>query len=269
MAERLRTDEMRQLAAVIGRTKLFALGVRAQRVIDVPQEAYDVELGNDLRHMLQSQFAFLGTPETEYEFYRRFLEGELLQFKYRGHEEVGKGPIVAVIDKSGSMDGAPMMWAMAVAEALRRFAADEARDYYALFFGNNRDRNRFSFPKGRGPIERVLEFLGVAADGGTQFDGVLTEALDRASKAYDGQDLSKADILFITDGNAELSEDWIANFNAERKRIGVRVYSVYINGSSDMAGKSGPEQLLAKISDLVIPVKELTPEAVTDVFARV
>lgn len=269
LAERLRTDQMRELAAVIGRMKLFALGVRARRVIDVPHEAFDVELGNDLRRILQGQFALLGTPETEWEFYRRYLDRELLQFKKRGHEDVGKGPIVAAIDKSSSMQGAPMTWAMAVAEALRRFAADEGRDYYAMFFGKNNDRNRFSFPQGKGPIEKVLEFLSVDADGGTEFDGVLTEALDRASKAYDGQDLSKADILFVTDGNAKLTDEWIDNFNAERNRIGVRVFSVYINGGNDMAGKTGPEKLLAQISDLVIPVKELTPAAVSDVFARV
>jgi uncharacterized protein with von Willebrand factor type A (vWA) domain len=269
MAERLRTDQMRELAQVIGRTKRFALGVKASRVVDVPHEAFDVEMGRDLRHLLQSQYALLATPETTPEFYRRYVDGELLQFKLRGREEVGKGPIVVAIDKSGSMNGKPFVWAMGVAEALRRFAAEEDRDYYAMFFGNNNDRNRFDFPQGKGPFEKVLAFLSVAANGGTAFDGVLTEALDKASKSFDGADLSKADIVFITDGAAQLSEQWIAGFNTERERIGVRVYSIYINGGSDMAGRSGPEALLNKISDIVIPVKELTPGAVTDVFARV
>jgi len=269
MAERLRTDEMRELAKVIGRTKRFALGVRATRVIDVPHEAYDVTLGNNLKHTLQSQFALLGTPETRYEFYRRYLDKELLQFKLRGHEEVGKGPVVVAIDKSGTMNGAPFVWAMGVAEAMRRLAAEESRDYHGIFFGNNAQRERFDFPKGKGPFEKVLTFLSVAANGGTQFDGVLTEALEKASTAFDDDNRGKADILFITDGRAELTEDWIANFNRERQRTGVRVYSVYINGSTDMTGKTGPEKLLAKISNIVIPVRELTPQAVTDVFARV
>jgi uncharacterized protein with von Willebrand factor type A (vWA) domain len=269
LAERLRTDQMRQLAAIIGRVKRFALGVKATRVVDVPHEAFDVEMGNDLRHLLQSQYALLATPETTPEFYRRYVDKELLQFKLRGREEVGKGPMIVTIDKSGSMNGQPMMWAMAVAEALRRFAADEDRDFHAIFFGNNNDRNRFDFPKGKGPFEKVLAFLSVEANGGTQFDGVLTEALEKASKAHDDADLSKADIVHITDGNANLSDEWITNFNAERERIGVRMFSIFVNGGSDMAGRTGPEALLAKISDLVVPVKELTPAAVTDVFARV
>ena len=269
MADRLRTPEMKELSHVIGQMKRFALGVKATRVNDVPHEAYDVESGNDLRRVLRPQYALLGHPDTKYEFYRRYIEKELLQYKMRGTEEVGQGPIVLAIDKSGSMSGAPFNWAMGVAEALRRFASEEDRDYYAMFFGNNGDRNRFDFPGGKGPFEKVLSFLSVVANGGTQFDGVLTEALEKASKHFDRTGKGKADIVFITDGMAHLDETWIANFNAERERVGVRVYSVYIGGAYDMRYDGGPAGLLGKISDAVIPVSELRPEAVKRIFEKV
>jgi uncharacterized protein with von Willebrand factor type A (vWA) domain len=269
MADKLRTAEMKELAEVIGRMKRFALGVKATRINDVPHEAYDVEAGNDLRRVLRAQFAFLGTKETKYEFYRRYFEKELLQFKMRGTEDVGKGPIVIAIDKSGSMQGAPFRWAMGVAEALRRFAAEEDRDYYAMFFGANNDRERFDFPQGKGPFDKVLAFLGTQANGGTQFDGVLEEALQKASKSFDGEGKGKADIVFITDGMAHLDEKWIKDFNAERNRVGVRVYSVYIGGSYDYGHTGGPLGLLESISDATIPVTELKPEAVEAVFQKV
>jgi uncharacterized protein with von Willebrand factor type A (vWA) domain len=269
MADKLRTREMKELAEVIGRMKRFALGVKAQRIIDVPHEAYDVESGNDLRRVLRAQFALLGTPETKYEFYRRYNEKELLQFKMRGTEDVGKGPIVIAIDKSGSMQGGPFRWAMGVAEALRRFAAEEDRDYYAMFFGNNNDRERFDFPGGKGPFDKVLAFLGTQANGGTQFDGVLTEALEKASKSFDGEGKGKADIVFITDGMAHLDDSWIEGFNKEKERTGVRMYSVYIGGSYDYGHTGGPLGLLEKISDACIPVSELKPEAVEKVFQKV
>jgi uncharacterized protein with von Willebrand factor type A (vWA) domain len=269
MADKLRTREMKELAEVIGRMKRFALGVKAQRINDVPHEAYDVEVGNDLKRVLRAQFALLGTKETKYEFYRRYFEKELLQFKMRGTEEVGKGPIVLAIDKSGSMSGAPFRWAMGVAEALRRFAAEEDRDYYAMFFGNNNDRERFDFPQGKGPFDKVLAFLGTQANGGTQFDGVLEEALAKASKSFDGDGKGKADIVFITDGMAHLDDSWIKKFNDERARVGVRVYSVYIGGSYDYGHTGGPLGLLEKISDATIPVTELKPEAVEKVFQKV
>lgn len=269
MADKLRTKEMKELADVIGQMKRFALGIKAQRIVDVPHEAYDVEQGNILRRILRPQFALLGTKETSYEFYRRYAEKELLQYKMRGSEEVGKGPIIIAIDKSGSMQGGPFRWAMGVAEALRRFAAEEDRDYYAMFFGANNDRERFEFPGGKGPFDKVLAFLGTQANGGTQFDGVLTEALERAVKSFDDDERGKSDIVFITDGCAHLEDSWIEGFNSERKRAGVRMFSVYIGGSYDYGHTGGPLGLLEKISDGVIPVSELKPEAVKAVFEKV
>jgi len=274
LAKRLQTDKMRELAQMIGRMKRFALGMRTNRVTDVPHEIYNVEVGNDLPLMLSSEYALLGNQKTRLEFYRRWVERETLQFATRGSEKVGKGPIVVAIDKSNSMNSGgrgatPFTWALAVAEALRRFAADESRDYFAYFFGNNDDRHRFTFPKGKALIEQVLAFLSVVADGGTQFDGVLTEALEKASTSFDAEGKGKADIVFITDGTAHLSAEFIDQFNAERNRVGVRVYSVYIGGASDMTRKSTPLTLLSKISDLVIPVNDLVPRSAEKIFARV
>jgi uncharacterized protein with von Willebrand factor type A (vWA) domain len=138
-----------------------------------------------------------------------------------------------------------------------------------MFFGNNNDRVRFSFPKGHAPFEKIMAFLGAIANGGTQFDGVLEEALDKATNAFDGEGKGKADIVFLTDGQAALSEQWIADFNKERERVGVRVYSVYVGGAYDMSGRSGPLALLEKISDACIPVAELKPESVQEIFAKV
>ena len=269
LAETLRTPEMRELAKIIGRMKRYALGIKATRIVDVPQQAYDVETGNSLPHVLKSEYALLATPETSYEFYRKYAQKELLQFKMRGEELAGKGPILICIDKSGSMSGGRFNWALAVAESLRRFAAEEDRDFRAIFFGTNSQRQHFDFPKGKGPIERVLAFLAVKANGGTQFDGVLTEALEVVSTAFDGAGKDKADIVFVTDGLAALDERWISPFNTERQRVGVRVFSVYIGGAGDMAGQTGPLGLLNKISDVTIPVSHLRPDEAKDIFARV
>lgn len=268
IAERLRSPKMKSLAEMIGRMKRFALGVRATRIIDVNHEIYDVETGDDVRRALKSEFAYLGDPQAKYEFYRKLASQELMLFKMRGTENVGKGPIQMCIDKSGSMNGTPFEWAMAVSEALRRFASDEDRDYHAMFFGSNNDRERFDFPKGKGEFEKILAFLSCDANGGTEFDGVLTEALERAEKSFDSG-RGKADIVFVTDGQAYLSEEWIKDFNETRERIGVRVYSVYIGGARDMYYQNGPAALLQQISDVVIPVSELRPEAVTSIFERV
>jgi uncharacterized protein with von Willebrand factor type A (vWA) domain len=273
MAEKLRSPRMKILSDIVGRMKRFALGVRATRINDVPHEIYNVELGNDIRRVLKSEFSLLADERASYEFYRRYASRELMQAKMRGSEFVGKGPIVIAVDKSGSMSIGngitPFDWAMGVCEALRRFAADEKRDLHVIFFGNNNDRTRFEFPGGEADFEKVLAFLSCVANGGTQFDGVLTEALQRASTAFDGEAKGKADIIFITDGQAPLTPEWIKGFNDERERVGVRCYSVYIGGANDMRYERGPVAQLQKISDIVIPVSDLRPEAATAIFERV
>lgn len=262
VVEALTNPEMKALSDMIGRMRRFALGARAQRLIDVPHEAYDVEQGADIRRLLKSQFALLGHPQAKYEFYRRYADKELLQFKMRGTEDAGKGPMIVAIDRSGSMHGDPMRWAVGVAEALRRFAADDGRDFVGIFFGSNHDRTRFEFPKGTGPLNDILAFIGTQAGGGTQFDGVLTECLERASG-----DLEKADVVFITDGAAHLSDEWIADYNAKRKAANVRQFSVFIGGAYDNA--HSPVRLLERISDGVVSVSELTPQAMSSVFQSV
>lgn len=269
MAAWMRTPAMKLLIDRVGRMRRFALGERATRVVNVPQEIYDVETGRDLKRVLPSQYALLGNPLTQLEFFRRFDQGALLQYAMHGEEEIGKGPIVIGIDKSTSMKGEPMAWAMGVGESLRRFAAEEDRDYTAFFFGTNADRHRFDFPAGKGPFEQVMAFLSVAADGGTQFDGVLDEMLQLASASFDDESKPKADLVFLTDGEARLSDAWIDRFNAERARTGVRMFSVYIGGARDMAHKVGPLALLDRISDVVIPVRELRPESARLIFSQV
>lgn len=269
LADALRTPEMQALAAIIGRMKRFAMGVKQTRIVDVPHEAYDVTLGNNIKHVLASEFVYLALEETSWEFYRRYVNGELMQFKLRGTEEAGKGPIVCMVDKSYSMNGDPFRWAIAVCEALRRFAAEERRDMYVLIFGTNGQRQRYWFPQGMGPIEMILTMLGTVADGGTEFDGVLAEGLHRATTAFENEGKDRADMVFITDGNARLSKEWIAEFNAERERADVHVYSVYIGGATDMRYQTGPVALLNQISDAVIPVHELEPSAVRDIFSKV
>lgn len=271
MARRLNSPKMRKLAEMIGRMTRFALGVRQTRITEVPQIVYGIERGNTIRNVLPREFALLNQGDGAHlDFFRRYANRDLAQYAKRGVEKAAKGPLVVCIDKSGSMDGNPFDWAMGAAEAMRRLASDDDRDYSALFFGANRDRHRFEFPKGKATSEQILAFCAVVADGGTQFDGVLTEALGMASKSFDDEGRTKADIVFITDGEASLNDRWIQRFNDERKRVGVRVHSVYIGGAWDAGFGAGSRArtLLDRLSDQVINVNDLVPESVESVFTQ-
>jgi hypothetical protein len=201
LASRLNNPRMKQIADIVGRMKRYAQSRQQQKVNDSPHEIYTIEQGNDLVRTVRSEFGLLGRPETKVWFYYKFINGELLQYKKRGQENVGKGPMIVCIDNSGSMGGAPENWAKAVAEALRRIAADNDRDFYAIYFETNYHRERFDFPGGKGPLDKIMTFLSVSAGGGTEFDGVLEEALQKCVDFHeDKPEHGKSDIVFITDG---------------------------------------------------------------------
>lgn len=269
LATRLNTPQMRTLADLVGRMKRFAMGQQAQKINDMPEEIFDVEMGNDLRRVMRSEFAYLAHPDTRILFVKKYVDGELLQFKERGKEDAGKGPIVVAIDNSGSMSGGPENWAKAVAEALRRICAEQDRDYYAMYFETNRHRERFDFPKGKSDIEKVFKFLSVSAGGGTEFDGVLTEALARIQTQFDDDGRGKGDIVFITDGEAHLDPAWIKNFVEEKQRVGCRVFGVYISAYDSYA--SSAMKLLSSFCDVVVKVKDLdvNDESTKTIFSHV
>lgn len=270
IANQLNTPQMKALADIMGRMVPYAMGQQATKIIEMPNNIKTVEMGNDLRRTVRSEFALLATEETKAEFYRKFIDGELLQFRTEGIKELGKGPLVICVDNSGSMSGDPENWAKGVCEALRRICSDQERDCFVMFFESNHHRERFEFPGGHADLDTIMKYLSISAGGGTQFDGVLTEALARCTAQFDDGGKSKADIVFITDGESYLEQPWIEKFNEERKRIGTRVFSVFINGwAYDMRGRGGPLDLLEQFSDQVIHVKELTPDAMGKVFGSV
>jgi uncharacterized protein with von Willebrand factor type A (vWA) domain len=156
-----------------------------------------------------------------------------------------------------------------VAEALRRICQDQDRDFHAVYFETNRHRERFDFPKGKSDFEKVLKFLSVSAGGGTEFDGVLTEALGKCAQMFDEKQQGKADIVFITDGEAYLDAAWIKKFVEERDRIGVRVFGIYISAYDST--RSSACKLLESFCQIVIPVKALAvnDEAAATIFSQV
>ena len=263
IAQKLNTPAMRRLADMIGRMVRFALEARQIRINDVPHVVYSVERGNSIRNVLPREFALLGLGAgPTLDFYRRYASRDLAQYKKRGQEKANRGPLTVLIDKSGSMDGEPFEWTMGAAEAMRRIAAEQERDYHAIFFSSSGDMNHFDFPKGIGSAEQVLRFCSVAPSGGTEFSQPLDAALAHATEAFDAEDQTRGDVVMISDGESYLSDAWIAKFNEERDRIGVRVHSISIG-----ADRSAVE-LLNKFSDDVISVQDLTPDSIGSVFAK-
>jgi len=206
------------------------LSVEQKRKINnIPEEVYDINVGNDLERVLPAEFGRLLSPVRRLEFFKDYDEKKLLQYAMRGIETVGRGGIVCCIDNSGSMAGDNELWAKAIALCLLDMARRQKRKFYGIHFGSAHEIMEFDF-SGEYSVEMVLDFAEYFFGGGTNFVKPCSIALDRLRAEYDNEGRTTADIVFITDGSCGVPEDWKKKWLAEMERIGATMWGLLIGG---------------------------------------
>jgi len=98
-------DKLKKLAGMLGRFRLMAIHSQKTKINHGLDDVHDMETSNDLGKVLPSELVYLRHSVLKKQFQRKFTEGQLLQYKLRGREKAGKGPIVCCVDSSGSMGG--------------------------------------------------------------------------------------------------------------------------------------------------------------------
>ena len=175
-------------------------------------EKYDVTLGKDIDQCLSSEMALLGTKETQILFQKKYLEGKLLQYRKRAPVVKGAGDMIVLVDESQSMH-LLHGWAKAVALALLDIAAKGNRKYAMIHFASKDQIETDRFDPGRYSVQDTMRAAEHFFDGGTDFESPLREALNLIENGYDD-----ADIVIITDGQCNISDDFAKCF-AEQKQL--------------------------------------------------
>lgn len=226
LAKRLRNShKLKEIAELAGRLTRIAMRTRETRVSHGRDEIHDVEQGDDLGRVLPSELLGLAVGgEFETLFLRKFAEKELLQYKVRGTEEKGRGPIVVAMDESGSMGGSPEFFAKGIALALLNVAKAEGRDFALIQFGSAHQVAETVFPKGESNPAELMNVIERFFGGGTNFETPLNKALD----IIDRNEFNDADLIFITDGGAHLSPEFISRFNAVKAEKDFETFSIVI-----------------------------------------
>jgi len=138
------------------------------------EEVAGVHLSGEVAHALPAELALLGDPDTEDLFYQRFIEHRLLTLELAGAgiDGVGegdrRGPVIACIDTSGSMQGAPELAAKALVLAVCRAVLPRGRPVHLLLFSGPDERVELRLRPGRGSLEPLVEFLVGTFGGGTE-----------------------------------------------------------------------------------------------------
>ncbi len=255
-------EKLKKLARMVGRMKFHALALRKKVFERSNEELLEIEQGDALHRLLPHELLTLHHPVLRKDFYRRFLDQELIQYSLRGVEEKGKGPMIVCLDGSSSMSGDKEIWSKAVTLTLLEIARKQRRLFRSICFSSADtplqvlDMN----PRDRYEVETktIMDLAEYFPGGGTDFQKPLDAALECLQQSR----FKKGDIIFITDGECQVDPEWAERFREEKEKLGFSLFSILI----DM----GPASLgtLKEFSDRISTIKQLTGDDAKEIFVK-
>jgi uncharacterized protein with von Willebrand factor type A (vWA) domain len=178
----------------------------------------------------------------------RLGSDELLHRKYEGEEKVGRGPLVVVHDKSGSMTGGPNAIASAILLALILEMHKQNRRVISIPFSSAGQSLVFEAVPGKTTLDEVLAHIEFGWWGGTEPYGPLEKAIEILTT---DENMKQGDILILTDGAfIKASDSFLEGLQKAREKPGLRLTAVVIDTSPGEAS----------FADKVILVKDLLEE---------
>lgn len=216
-------------------------------------ETYALELGNDLSRAIGSEFAMLASPQTVPLFVKKYQQRRLKQYRRREPIHKGMGDIICCLDESGSTAGECAAWGKAVALTLLEIAESEGRKFALIHFsGPGRFQTDLFLPK-QTTVEDKLRAAETFLDGGTDFCTPMNEAL----RLMKEEGFDNADIVFITDGECLLPEEYISNLQKEQSARRFTITGILLD-----QGNAGMDFSLKPFCQNIYRTSELTGEAI-------
>jgi uncharacterized protein with von Willebrand factor type A (vWA) domain len=260
LAEKLfKNEKIRRLSLMVGSLKEELFSSRRKIWSIRGNEVYDISLGNDIGRIIPSELVALRHRSLRKEFLKRLIERRLLQYNLK--EEKGRGPLIVSVDGSSSMEGDKEMWAKAVCLSLLEIARRQRRKFVVIVFSSKGAPLKV-FGSGvkenwRMNEKDIIELAEYFPGGGTDFEDPLNKALEYLQESR----LKRGDILFITDGECDITDEWLKTFLDKKIKLDFQVFSILI----DLTGRETVESL-KKFSDKITTISNLTSKEARDIF---
>jgi uncharacterized protein with von Willebrand factor type A (vWA) domain len=173
------------------------------------EDLIGVHESDDLNSLLPSEVALLSDEDTEWLFYKKFVEKKLQTFEYlsrllaykeedfqdkrRKEKEDKKGPFIICVDTSGSMHGTPETIAKVLCFAILKIAIRNNRKCYLISFSTG--IQTLDLTDLKNSLDKIVNFLCMSFHGGTDAIPAVREALRMLAT----EDYKKADVIMISD----------------------------------------------------------------------
>lgn len=224
------SHKLKKIAEFLGRLKMLKFREGRDKVKKGFQDIADITQSDKIEKMLVSEYNNLLDPDLQLLFLQNFVNKKLLTYKFKGKNKNQVGAIIVAIDSSGSMSGNREIWAKGVALGALEIARSQKRDLFVIHFSDSRDPktlhiNDFS-KANHHSINEILDLANYFEGGGTAYEPVLNRAKQKISET---STFSKADILFISDGECAVTDKWLKNFIDWKVKNNISIVSILMD----------------------------------------
>jgi uncharacterized protein with von Willebrand factor type A (vWA) domain len=216
-----------------GKMVQYAHARRKERVEGV-DDVTGVCVGGDVSRMIASEMALLNDDVRELDLMRRIVERQVFQLERTKEVRIGRGPVVVVLDESGSMDGENIVHAKAFALAMAWLAKTDKRWISLVGFASSGEYNYLTMPPEAWNQDSLLNWMDHFFAGGTDFD-VLLDVAGKWKKM--GCPEGKTDVIFITDAQANFGDHLVKTFGDWKLANQVKCYGISVASSTGDMGK--------------------------------
>ena len=250
-------ESISELAKLLGRQSVSSREVEQEmmdrtvaRSVFHPQpassgEVVGIEFSGDINRVVPSEMGRLEDPDTEMLFYSNLIEKKLLSYSYLTQESFIKsetfampteqekrdlcGPIIACVDTSGSMSGAPEITAKTLLLAIAKEAITTKRKCYIISFSREIETLDISDFKGGNALQTLIAFLNRSFNGGTDAYPALCEAV----RVLQESDYKNSDVIMVSDFIMPSMPREIVDSIETEKANGTNFYSLVIGCSAN------------------------------------
>lgn len=248
-----KSSKLRYITQFLGRYKEMLNSKRLAGFTYGRGGKYDIEYGNNINRALTSELAMLSSPELIPLFLKKYQNKGLKQYRKREPEYKGKGDVIVCLDESQSTFGENNAYGMAIAMVLYEICKINQSNFALIHFASNTKTDYFPKDKQTEP-KKVLDCAETFLNGGTNFEKPLSEVI----KLYESGMMEKPDIVFITDGECNISAEFQKAFAEFKENSGAKLTGILLDMGSYLTFS------LEKFSDSIYKTSELLKEDIIE-----
>ena len=219
-----RSSKLHKLTDLVGKFKESAIVEQKKKAKHGAVEIKGVTTGDKIQDTLPSDRMNLCNDITKGDFYRRMSEHGLLQYSKESNKQKNKGPIIVCVDTSGSMQGDEEIWSKALTVGILEVAQMQKRDFACIIYSSHAD-DPIVIKKDEIAPQKIIDCAERFHNGGTSFEAPLNEALELIKDST----FKNADIVFITDGDCYVSDNFSRKFKQIKEDKDFKTLGVLVN----------------------------------------